>query len=149
MFDIGAAELLVIVVVAIIVIGPKDMPRAMRTAGRWIGKLRKVSGHFRAGLDEMVRQAEIEDMEKEWADRNKRIMAEYPTGDDPAGGAPDNLVPPQMEPLAAADEVPDPDAAAEAAIRRAAPVKAPEHAPPESDEPSLPLDPPPPPVKDA
>ena len=59
MFDIGAAELLVIVVVAILVIGPKDMPKAMRTAGRWIGKLRRMSSHFRAGLDEMVRQAEI------------------------------------------------------------------------------------------
>ncbi|MDG5749008.1 Sec-independent protein translocase protein TatB [Qipengyuania sp. XHP0207] len=149
MFDIGAAELLVIVVVAIIVIGPKDMPKAMRTAGRWIGKLRRMSGHFRAGIDEMVRQAEIEDMEKEWAERNKRIMAEYPKGTDPAGGAPDNLVPPQMEPLAAADEVPDPDAAAEAAIRRAAPKKAPEHAASDPQEPPLPLDPPPPPPSEA
>ena len=57
MFDIGASELLVIVIVAILVIGPKDMPRAMRTAGRWIGKLRRMSTHFRAGIDEMVRQA--------------------------------------------------------------------------------------------
>ncbi|MFN7158139.1 MAG: twin-arginine translocase TatA/TatE family subunit, partial [Erythrobacter cryptus] len=37
MFDIGAAELLVIIIVAVIVIGPKDLPLAMRTAGRWIG----------------------------------------------------------------------------------------------------------------
>ena len=55
-----------------------------------------------------------------------------------------------MEPLASAGETADPDAAAEAAIRRAAPVKAPEHAPAantpatNSDEPTLPLDPPPP-----
>ena len=145
MFDIGAAELLVIVVVAIIVIGPKDMPRAMRTAGRWIGKLRRMSGHFRAGIDEMVRQAEIEDMEKEWAARNREIMAKYPTGDEAAGGGAENLVPPQMEPLAAAGDVPDADAAAEAAIRRAAPVKAPEHGRATSDEPGLPLDPPTPP----
>lgn len=140
MFDIGASELLVIVVVAILVIGPKDMPRAMRTAGRWIGKLRRMSGHFRAGIDEMVRQAEIEDMEEKWAARNKEIMAKYPEGSTPEGGAPENLVPGQMEPLAAAGDVPDADAAAEAAIARAAPVKAPEH----GDEPPLPLDPPPP-----
>ncbi|MFW2350501.1 Sec-independent protein translocase protein TatB [Qipengyuania sp.] len=140
MFDIGASELLVIVIVAILVIGPKDMPRAMRTAGRWIGKMRRMSSHFRAGLDEMVRQAEIEEMEEKWASRNREIMAKYPDGATPEGGSPENLLPSEMEPLAAAGEVPDADAAAEAAIKRAAPVKAPEHA----DEPTLPLDPPPP-----
>lgn len=143
MFDIGAAELLVIVVVAILVIGPKDMPKAMRTAGRWIGKLRRMSSHFRSGLDEMVRQAEIEEMEEKWSQRNKEIMAKYPTGSEPEGGAPENLLPSDegMEPLASADEVVDPDAAAEAAIKRAAPKKAPEHGGEvPSDEPSLPFD---------
>lgn len=142
MFDIGASELLVIVIVAILVIGPKDMPKALRTAGRWIGKLRRMSNHFRAGIDEVVRQAEIEEMEEKWAARNKEIMAKYPDGAQPEGGGPENLLPNEMEPLSAAGEVPDADAdadaAAEAAIRRAAPVKAPEH----SDEPPLPLDPP-------
>ena len=145
MFDIGAAELLVVVVVAILVIGPKDMPAAMRTAGRWIGKLRRMSAHFRSGIDEMVRQAEIEEMEEKWSRRNQEIMARYPTGSDPEGGAaggaaPEPLAPPQMEPLAAAGQVPDADAAAEAAIARAAPHKAPEHgghAP--DDEPGLPF----------
>lgn len=142
MFDIGAAELLVIVVVAILVIGPKDMPKAMRTAGRWIGKLRRMSSHFRAGLDEMVRQAEIEDMEDKWAKRNEEIMAKYPKGNEAEAGAPENILPPDqgMEPLAAAEEVPDADAAAEAAIKRAAPKKAPEHGgETPSDEPGLPF----------
>ena len=74
MFDIGAAELLVIIVVAVIVIGPKEMPRAMRTAGRWIGKVRRVSAHFRTGIDAMVREAELEDMEKKWKAQNEEIM---------------------------------------------------------------------------
>ncbi|QZD94806.1 Sec-independent protein translocase protein TatB [Qipengyuania gelatinilytica] len=140
MFDIGAAELLVIVIVAILVIGPKDMPKAMRTAGRWIGKLRRMSSHFRSGLDEMVRQAEIEDMEEKWSQKNKEIMAKYPTGNEPDGGAPENLLPPEMEPLASAGETADPDAAAEAAIKRAAPKKAPEHGGEKSaDEPGLPF----------
>ena len=78
MFDIGAAEILLIVIVAIIVIGPSEMPRALRTAGQWIGKVRRVSSHFRAGIDAMVREAEIEEMEKEWKDRNAQIMAEHP-----------------------------------------------------------------------
>ena len=146
MFDIGAAELLVIVVVAILVIGPKDMPKAMRQAGRWIGKIRRISSHFRAGLDEMVRQAEVEDMEEKWAKRNKEIMAKYPTGGEPEGGAPENILPPGegMEPLASAGKTADPDAAAEAAIERAAPNKAPEHSappsPPSNDEPGLPFE---------
>ena len=151
MFDIGAAELLLIVVVAIIVIGPKEMPRAMRTAGRWIGKLRRMSAHFRSGIDEMVRQAEIEDMEKKWADRNAEIMAKYPTGSEAAGGGPEIHPGAEMQPLATAQEVSDADAAAEAAIKRAAPKKAPEHGGPDDAEPGLPLGdpPPPPPVKDA
>jgi sec-independent protein translocase protein TatB len=146
MFDIGASELLVIVIVAILVIGPSDMPKALKHAGRWIGKLRRMSSHFRAGLAEVVRQAEIEEMEEKWAARNKQIMAEYPDGSTPEGGGPENLLPGEMEPLAAADDVPDADAAAEAAIKRAAPVKAPEHADDPSSPPpsSPPLDPPPP-----
>lgn len=89
MFDIGASELLVIVIVAIVVIGPKQMPLAMRTAGRWIGKMRRVSGHFRAGIDAMVREAELEDLEKQWKEQNAKIMAEFPdanmTGQEPQG----------------------------------------------------------------
>jgi sec-independent protein translocase protein TatB len=65
--------------VAIIVIGPKDLPLALRTAGRWIGKIRRVSGHFRAGVDAMIREAELEDMEKKWKAQNEEIMAR--TGD--------------------------------------------------------------------
>lgn len=84
MFDVGATELLVIVVVAIIVIGPKDLPLAMRTAGRWIGKMRRISGHFRAGVDAMIREAEMEEMEREWRDRNARIMRSHPGDAAPA-----------------------------------------------------------------
>lgn len=81
MFDIGATELLVIVIVAILVIGPKDMPMALRTAGRWIGKVRRVSNHFRSGIDAMIREAELEEMEKKWQEQNKRIMAEHPAAE--------------------------------------------------------------------
>lgn len=84
MFEVGAAELLLIVVMAVIVIGPKDMPLALRTAGRWIGKMRRISAHFRAGFDTMVREAEMEEMERNWKERNARIMAETP----PSEGAP-------------------------------------------------------------
>ncbi|UAB79130.1 twin-arginine translocase subunit TatB [Erythrobacter sp. SCSIO 43205] len=74
MFDLGAAEILVIIIVAVLVIGPKDMPLAMRHAGRWIGKVRRVSSHFRTGIDAMVREAELEDMEAKWKAQNEAIM---------------------------------------------------------------------------
>ena len=70
MFGIDWQELLVIVIVAVLVIGPKDLPLAMRTAGRWIAKIRRVSSHFRTGLDTMIREAEMEEMEKKWAEQN-------------------------------------------------------------------------------
>ena len=78
MFDIGASELLLIVVIAIVVIGPKDLPMALRTAGRWIGKVRRISGHFRAGVETMIREAELAEMEKKWREQNAAIMAAHP-----------------------------------------------------------------------
>lgn len=84
MFDVGATELLVIVVVAIIVVGPKDLPLALRTAGRWIGKMRRMSNHVRTGFDAMIREAEMQEMEREWKARNAQIMQTHPHDADPA-----------------------------------------------------------------
>ncbi|GGZ98613.1 Sec-independent protein translocase protein TatB [Novosphingobium arvoryzae] len=80
MFDIGWDEMLLTVIIAIIVIGPKELPRALRTAGRWIAKVRRVSGHFRTGIETMIREAELEEMEKQWREQNARIMAQHPPG---------------------------------------------------------------------
>ncbi len=78
MFDVGADELLLVAVIAILVIGPKDLPMALRTAGRWIAKVRRVSGHFRSGVEAMIREAELAEMEQKWKEQNERIMAEHP-----------------------------------------------------------------------
>lgn len=94
MFDIGSSELLLIVVVAVVVIGPKDLPRALYKLGQIIGKGKAMTRHFRAGLDAMVREAELEELEKKWASENARIMAEHPkdagadTGDAPQAALP-------------------------------------------------------------
>ncbi len=96
MFDIGAIELLVIVIVAILVIGPKDMPLAMRTAGRWIGKVRKVSSHFRTGVDAMVREAELEDMEAKWKAQNEAIMKSSAATSEADAGEPVMTGPPPI-----------------------------------------------------
>ncbi|MDE2595583.1 MAG: twin-arginine translocase subunit TatB [Sphingomonadales bacterium] len=78
MFDIGWDEMLFTAIVAIVVIGPKDLPMALRTAGRWIGKMRRISGHFRTGIETMIREAELEDMEKKWREQNEAIMKAHP-----------------------------------------------------------------------
>lgn len=78
MFDIGATELLLVAIVALLVIGPKDLPLAMRTAGNWVGKLRAMTRHFRIGIDAMIREAEVEEQEKLWAEKNAKIMREHP-----------------------------------------------------------------------
>jgi sec-independent protein translocase protein TatB len=78
MFDIGYSELLLIAVVALIVIGPKDLPNVMRTVGKWVGKARGMARHFRSGVDTMMREAELEEMEKKWREDNERIMREHP-----------------------------------------------------------------------
>ena len=81
MFDIAPSELLLVGFVALVVIGPKDLPKAMRVVGYWVGKARGVARQFRSGFDSMVREAELEEMEKRWASENERIMREHPQPD--------------------------------------------------------------------
>jgi sec-independent protein translocase protein TatB len=119
MFGIDWEELLVIVIVAVVVIGPKDMPVALRTAGRWIARVRRVSNHFRAGIDAMIREAEMEDMEKKWAAQNESIMRDHPA-DAPPETEPTGAYPARPMPAEASGEVPGPP-------------------PPDPDEPRLPL----------
>ena len=78
MFEIGGTELLLVAIVALLVIGPKDLPNALRTLGRYTGKARAMTRHLRAGFDEMMRQAEMEEMEKQWRDHNAEIMRNHP-----------------------------------------------------------------------
>ena len=81
MFDIGSSELLVIAVVALLVIGPKDLPRVLHMIGKWVAKARSMTNQFKSGLEEMAREAELEEMEKKWAEHNRRIMAQHPASD--------------------------------------------------------------------
>ena len=64
MFDIGWNELLVIAMVAIVVIGPKDLPRVMRTVGQWVRKLKRMGGEFQSQFNEALREAELDDVRK-------------------------------------------------------------------------------------
>lgn len=64
MLDIGWSEMAVIALLALVVIGPKDLPRVMRTVGKWAHKARAISREFQSGIDEMVREADLEDAKK-------------------------------------------------------------------------------------
>jgi len=73
-FGIDSQELAVIALVALVVIGPRDLPRLMRIVGQWIAKGQAMTRHVRAGFDTMMREAEIEEMQKAWAAQNEAII---------------------------------------------------------------------------
>jgi len=64
MFDIGWSEFVVIAVVALIAIGPKELPGVLRMVGQWIGKARKMAGEFQGQFQEAMREAEMADLKK-------------------------------------------------------------------------------------
>lgn len=65
MFDIAWSELALIGAVALVVIGPKDLPKVMRTMGKWTRQVRAMAGDFQRHVDDMVRQAELDEIRKE------------------------------------------------------------------------------------
>ena len=98
MFGIDSSEFAVVVILALIFIGPKELPKVMRTVGYWVGRVRGMARHFTAGIEDMVRQAELEEMEKRWREENDRIMSLHPANADyPEPGTPDAM-PPLAEP---------------------------------------------------
>jgi sec-independent protein translocase protein TatB len=64
MFDIGWSEIAIIVVVALVVLGPKELPNALRMATQWIRYARKMASEFQGGIDQMVREAELDEARK-------------------------------------------------------------------------------------
>ena len=78
MFGVDTSELSLLAVLALIFIGPKDLPLALRTVGRWVGQIRGMARHFHVGIETIIREAELEEMEKKWREENERIMREYP-----------------------------------------------------------------------
>ena len=87
MFGVDSTELIIVALAALIFIGPKELPTAMRTLGRWVGRARAHARHFTAGIENMMREAELEEMEKRWREENERIMREHPVAVPYAGAA--------------------------------------------------------------
>ena len=99
MFDIAPSEFILFALVALVVIGPKDLPKAMRVAGRFVGKARGMARHFRSGFDAMVREAELEEMEAKWKAENERIMREHAVLTDMTATPAPASVPPAPDPV--------------------------------------------------
>ncbi len=66
MFDIFAWQhILILLAVALVVVGPKDLPKLMHMVGKWVGKARNLAGEFKKSFDEMARQSELDELRKE------------------------------------------------------------------------------------
>jgi sec-independent protein translocase protein TatB len=122
MFDFDMGKLLLIGVVALIFIPPKDLPEALRQIGRLVGKARRIAGEFQAQFNEAIRDAELDDLKNEFRHLKDQASAEMALKD--------------FSELAETATIPQ--AAAKAAEGPAAGPQAPELAPPELAPPSGP-----------
>ncbi len=68
MFDIGWGELVLVGLVALIVIGPKELPTVLRTAGQWMGKVKRMASEFQGQFQEALREAEVADLKQQAED---------------------------------------------------------------------------------
>lgn len=106
-FDIGWPELLLIGVVALVVIGPKDLPRALRVAGYWLRKARTLSREFQGSVEQMIRDAELEEMRENLKKATEfDIEKEITKTIDPDGKLAESIRPPDIPDLF--DEAPKP-----------------------------------------
>jgi len=131
LFDIGWPELLLIGVVALVVIGPKDLPRALRTAGFWVRKARTLSREFQSSIDQMIREAELDEVRQELKKATEfDLEKEIKQTVDPTGELAQSIKPPELPDYFVEAEGPDPAAtAAEPAL--SAPAETAETAAPE------------------
>jgi sec-independent protein translocase protein TatB len=97
MFDFSMSEIAVIGIVALVVIGPKELPKVLRTAGVWVRKARAVSREFQSSLEQMMREAELEDVRKEMEKASAlNVAKEIEKAVDPTGSLAEALKPPDL-----------------------------------------------------
>ena len=85
MLDIGWMEMAIICVIALLILGPKELPRAIRTVTQVVSRARGLANEFRSGLDEIVQESDLRDLQKEINENldGNSILGNYE--DDPAG----------------------------------------------------------------
>jgi sec-independent protein translocase protein TatB len=127
MFDIGWQELFIVAVLALLVIGPKDLPRALRTMGKWVRKARALARDFQGGLDDVMREAELDGVKDQMVSASGLdIGKEIENTIDPTGDISRDMDMSDIETDlgTAARAGPDSTAAAEAEPEQAPPGKA-------------------------
>lgn len=80
MFDITSSKLLILAIVALIVVGPKDLPMLLRTIGKYLGVMRRHANEFRAQFDEVIREAELQDLKKEFEQVGRDVKSTMDEG---------------------------------------------------------------------
>jgi sec-independent protein translocase protein TatB len=127
LFDLGWSEILLIGTVALVFIGPKDLPKAMRVAGYWVRKARTLSREFQSSIDQMVREAELDEMRQDLKKAAEfDLDKEFHNTIDPTGSLAEGLKPPELPSFAEPERLPAPMAEAgvettAAALHEAAP----------------------------
>jgi sec-independent protein translocase protein TatB len=76
--DLSPTHILIVLIVALVVVGPKDLPKLLHRIGKFVGKMRGMANEFRASFDEMARQSELDDLRKEVEAMRKASQAAIP-----------------------------------------------------------------------
>jgi sec-independent protein translocase protein TatB len=137
LLDFGWSELLLIGAVALVFIGPKDLPKALRVAGFWVRKARTLSREFQSSIDQMIREADLEDIRRDFKQASEfNLDQEFRRTIDPTGSLEESLKPPELPVFKWPDgAAPAADAEAPAAPAEAEPAPV-EAAPAEGAEPT-------------
>lgn len=102
--DFGMSELLLIGVVALVFIGPKDLPKALRVAGFWVRKARTLSREFQTSVEQMIREAELDEMRQELKKATEiDLEKQFHETIDPTGSLAESLKPPELPKFSDAD----------------------------------------------
>src|SRR5947207_1223360 len=104
LFDLGMSELLLIGIVALVFIGPKDLPKALRVAGFWVRKARTLSREFQTSVEQMIREAELDEMRQELKKATEiDLEKQFHETIDPTGSLAESLKPPELPKFSDAD----------------------------------------------
>jgi sec-independent protein translocase protein TatB len=96
-FDLGWSEMLVIGAVALVVIGPKELPNALRTAGYWVRKARSLSREFQGTFEQMIREAELDEVRRDLKKATEfDLEGEFRRTVDPTGELAESVRPPAV-----------------------------------------------------
>lgn len=110
MFDITSSKLLILAVVALIVVGPKDLPILLRTVGKYLGVIRRQAAEFRSHFDEAMREAELDQLKKEFEAAAREVHATVESGTRSLEARAEPASAPKPEPLKFGTGMPTPPA---------------------------------------